>query len=411
MKKYKVRLLGTSVLVTAMAMFSTPTVAQDTADSLRQQVDALSQRVEELEGRSVLTGRTPGLKLTFGGYAKADFIYDLDQDTGDLFVPEAIDVDGLDDQRFTAHARQSRLFFTAQGDAFKAHIEGDFFGVGGNQVFSNSASFRLRHAYGEFNAGSGKVLAGQFWTNFMPIAYYPSTVDFNGPAGIPFIRQAQLRYTWTPSDRLTLSASLENSEFSGRDAAGNIVGETTGSGLQAGLDGVPDLTFAGDYSADTWGLRAAVVLRELNSPDGSDSETGYGVNIAGRTDLWEGGSFVGSVTYGDGIGRYLINGFGQDAFIDAGGDVNTIEAFGLTAQVNHKFTNKLTGALAYGLYDVSDTFAPDDLEQVQTLHATMFYKPTDRVTLGAEAIFGERENADGASRSITRLQTSVQFSF
>lgn len=67
-------------------------------------------------------------------------------------------------------------------------------------------------AYGEL----GAVLAGQYWTLFMPLESYPGTVDFQGPAGIPFMRQAQLRFTADLGDGLTLAGSLENSDFNGR---------------------------------------------------------------------------------------------------------------------------------------------------------------------------------------------------
>ena len=101
----------------------------------------------------------------------------------------------------------------------KTRFEGDFFGSGGNQIFSNSTSFRLRHAFGSV----GGLLAGQTWSNFMPIESYPGTVDFNGPAGLTFIRQAQLRYTHKIDDHLTLRGSVENSEFNGRAADGTVV--------------------------------------------------------------------------------------------------------------------------------------------------------------------------------------------
>lgn len=179
-------------------------------------------------------------RVLIGGYAKADFIYDFDEGLGDFLVQEAISVsDDGDETNFRAHARQSRLFlrtFTPSDyGEVRTHIEGDFFGSGGNEAFSNSTGFRLRHAYGEV----GPVLAGQFWTLFMPIESYPGTVDFQGPAGIPFIRQAQLRYTADLGDGLKLAGSLENSEFNGRTSAG-VFGESLGSGVEARLDKAPD---------------------------------------------------------------------------------------------------------------------------------------------------------------------------
>lgn len=337
-------------------------------------------------------------------------IYDVSESTGDLFVPESITVDGPDDAGFRAHARQSRLFVKTKtpsefGDV-KTLFEGDFFGSGGNEVFSNSASFRIRHAYGEV----GGLGVGQFWTNFMPIESYPSTVDFNGPAGIPFIRQAQVRYTAPLNDNLTVSGSLENSEFNGRDANG-VFSESLTLGVAAGLDKFPDATLAATYRDDFGLIKLAGVGRILSSPVGDDDAFGWGVNLSGNTGLWKGGNLLGSLTYGDGVGRYILNGFGQDAFVDASGDIDTIEAYGITGQITHALTDNITLGLAYGRYEALDTFGPNDLEAVNTIHATAFWNPTERVTIGGEVIWGDRENENGADDDALRLQTSFQVNF
>ena len=182
-----------AAILLASTSISTSAYADSAADIqvLRQQLEAMQKRLIELEAkqaktaekvedthdRAVLsTGKgtggfvVPGTNTEFsiGGYVKADLIYDFDESLGDLFVPESISTGDDDDtQRFRAHARQSRLNFktktpTSYGD-LKTLLEGDFFGSGGNEVFSNSASFRLRHAWAEI----GNFGVGQFWTNFM----------------------------------------------------------------------------------------------------------------------------------------------------------------------------------------------------------------------------------------------------
>ena len=430
----KSRLLASCIIAAGVMGYGSAAFADAELDTLKRQIEVLSKRIADLEkeqvetkqtvqdtrDRAVLsTGKSPGsfklpgtnTEFEIGGYVKADLIFDVNESTGDAFAPESISVsDADDDERFRAHARQSRLFVKTKtpsefGDV-KTLLEGDFFGVGGSEISSNSASFRLRHAYGEI----GGFGAGQFWTNFMPIESYPSTVDFNGPAGIPFIRQAQIRYTHPVSDSLTVSGSLENSEFSGRNAAGNF-SESTNIGIRAGLDKYPDATLAATYRGDFGLVKLAGVGRVLGSPVGNDEAFGYGVNLSGNTKLWEGGKLLGSLTYGDGVGRYILNGAGQDAFVDASGDISTIEAYGLTAQVTQQVTDKLSLGLSYGRYEALDTFGANDLEEVNTIHATAFYKPTKRVTLGGEVVWGNRVNEDGASDDALRLQTSVQLNF
>ena len=426
-----------------------PATAASEIDALQAQIEALARQVEDLKraqaaaeakaakraekakdtGNKVLAKGSPGTfiipgtntEFHIGGYVKGDAIYDLSEDAGgDLFFANSISTgDANDESSFSAHARQSRLRVrtktpTQFGD-LKTLLEGDFFNTEGNEVISNSAGLRLRHAWGEL----GNWGVGQFWTNFMPIESYPATVDFNGPAGLPFIRQVQVRYTQNVSDNFKWTASLENSEFDGRgigfDAANPTrivtIGETTGfGGLDAGFDVAPDATFAATYF-DDWGLvKLAGVGRILGNPNGGD-EFGWGVNLSGNAKLWPGGKVNGSFSYGDGIGRYILNGVNNDGFIDATGDLETIEAYGLNVGVTQKVADNVTVGLQYGRYESLDTFAAGDIDTLNTVHATVFYKPLPRVTLGGEVIYGDREDQDGDDDDAVRLQTSLQVNF
>ena len=396
----------------------------------------MMKRMEELENRQVETqveieetresavitsGKSPGsfvlpgsdTTITIYGYVKADLIYDVNEGNGDVFVPEAITTSGNDEPRFRAHARQTRFGIKTSTPTdmgpLKTRFEGDFFGGSGNQVFSNSTSFRLRHAFGSI----GGLTAGQTWSNFMAIESYPGTVDFNGPAGLTFIRQAQLRYTAPIGDGFSLSCSIENSEFNGRAADGTVFGEGRGGiGVNAGIDKAPDFTAALRYR-DDWGLvKLAGLGRLLGSPnDQGDDDIGWAVSLSGNAELWPGGKVVGAFLYGDGVGRYLINGFGQDAFVDDDGDVHPIEAFGGAIQVRQQLTDEFAVALAYGRSEFNDSQRGSDLDNVNTVHASLFWSPVERLTFGGEVIWGNREDADGSDDSAVRLQTSVQVNF
>jgi len=437
------RLIGSTVLA-AVILAAGPTAPtaqageQDEIRILREQVQKLQKRLDELEQKQaeteqeveetkenalIATGSSPGryripgteTEFEISGYVKGDFIFDTQEGAGDFFVTENITTSEQgDEQRFRAHARQSRVriktFTPTEWGELTTHIEGDFFGGGGNQAFSNSTPFRLRHA----TATIGGVRIGQYWTNFMPIASYPWTVDFQGPAGIPFIRQAQIRYTHQVNENLSISGSLENSEFNGRNAAGAFgeAGLGQNLGINAGIDKAPDVTAAATYK-DDWGMvKVAALGRYLGSPNGNgDGEFGWGINLSGNATPWPGGVIRAQFTYGDGVGRYIINGFGQDAFVRANGDVDTIEAYGVTAQVGQQVTEDLLALVAFGRYEAMDSFAPGDLDNTNSLHATLFWTPIDRLTIGGEVIWGNREDANGASDSNVRLQASVQVNF
>ena len=363
-------LVGATALITGA--LSAPALAQST-EELKAQVRELTERVNEIENRGHVN-LPSGTTLTFGGYAKLDMIYDFDQGQGDTALVSGLVPGAPSDGGFRAHVRQSRLNFRTDTQTEKGplttFVEIDFFGTRGNEVLSNSHQPRLRHAYGQWNGWT----AGQTWSTFMPIELHPNTVDFQGPTGATFIRQALLRYTFPAGENFKIALALENSEFSGRgvNSMGAIVGvgQSTGSafaGVNAGFDTLPDFVASG-----TWSHNGSTVK---------------------------------------GIGRYIIDGVGQDAFIDATGRLNTIEAYGGNAQITHKFSDKVSIGLTYGYYEVEDTFTLTDTKQLQTVHASLFWSPVKRMTVGAEINWGERELANGATADATRLQTSVQFNF
>ncbi|MDX1606752.1 MAG: DcaP family trimeric outer membrane transporter, partial [Candidatus Competibacterales bacterium] len=332
-----------------------------------------------------------------------------DEDLGDTLFPGAVVTDpdaAPEEGKFRFHARQSRLFIktwtpTGMGE-MSTHFEGDFFGGGGNEVFSNSTSFRIRHAYGEI----GPWLAGQTWTNFLHFAAYPGTVDFGGPMGVSFVRQAQVRYT-VPMGDGSLSFSLENPEATGFPNA---------------QDEAPDATVRYKWSGGSATIETSAVLRRLAYDDGvdSDSEFGYGLMLAGNYSIGN-TTLMGGFIYGDGVGRYLYVGSGSNngqsgigsAFIDDEGSLETVEAFGIVAAIKHQWTPQFSSQLAYGRAESdkpADQF-PEATEFLETIHFSNFWTPVDRVTFGFEVARAAKELHNGDDGDALRVQFSTQYSF
>ena len=392
--------------------------------SLKQELRMLTERMQELEAklaeteekvdetrdRAILsTGKSPGsflipgtdTEFSISGYVKADFIYDLKQKQGSTIYPAGLNTSPGDDQgHFQAHARQSRLKIststpTPLGD-LNAVIETDFFGAGGNQNQSNSYGLRLRNAYVQI----GGLLAGQYWTNFGTLAAYPGTVDFEGPSGITFIRQAQVRWTQSIDDKLKFAVSLENPE-----ANQNIGGKF--------LDRLPDAVVALEYN-DDWGqFRISALGRQLTSPDDKQDELAYGINVGGAFAAWPGGNILANFTYGDGIGRYLIDGVGEGAIYDmAAQRLETKKALGIVLGANHKFTDTVMGQVVVGRHDIKDAQRlRAGFKRVNTVHTSLFWSPLSRLTVGGEVVYYDKEVYTGDKIENIRLQTSVQVSF
>ena len=367
---------GTCAVV--LGAFAGPALAQS-GDQGR--IEALEARVETLETRE-------GFRLPGGatgeiyGYVKGDVIFDSDFDLGDtIFGLADIGTAGgpAEGEASRAHARQSRLGFRATrptdaGEVF-ARIEGDFFGG-----TSGAPEFRLRHAYGEFQG----LLVGQTWTNFMPIESYPATVDFQGPAGLPFVRQGQVRYTYTSAQGVGFSASVED---------------------DPGDSDRVSVTGAVFYEADNYFLKLAGLSREVNTDTGD--EDGWGVNLSGNAELWQGGRLNASYTTGEAIGSFMV--FGG---MDVDDDGEAIETEGWNVGIAQDVAD-FTFGIQYGYREIDDFAgaAGDDTETLETVHLTAQYAWTDNVNVGLEYIYGEREEFGGSSFDNDRVQFAVQYTF
>ncbi len=356
----------TRVLAGAVALTGAlqPAFAQDA------RVTALEARVAELEERPKLSFGVGGVDLTVYGYIKADLIYDVDSDLGTtIFGLGSLAPGAGTGSNFRGQAIQSRLGVRAEFDGATAVLEGDFFGSGGGQ-------FRLRHAY----VDTGSLLFGQTWTNFMPIESYPSTLDFQGPAGIPFARVTQARYTFGGDSGLGFSASIEQS---------------------AGSSSEPALTAAVFHTGERYFVKLAALSTNVSTPTGDVD--GFGVNLSGNAQLWNGGSLNASYTTGEAISSYLVFG-GDDTFGGA-----AVESEGVTIGVSQE-VNNWTFGLAYGWRE-NDIGAATDTESLETIHLTTVYQLRENTTLGLEYITGERDLFNGSSASADRVQAAVQFNF
>ncbi len=369
------------------------------AQSIEQRLDALTARVNELSvGAPSQAGPgfqvAPNTRLEFYGFVKLDFFQDFDADIGDDFFGLPLIPPGTPSENtFSAHARQSQFGFKTYTDTsygeLVTRVEGDFEGVGSD----GSGGFRLRHAYGEI----GPWLVGQTWGLFTPINSYPNSLDFQGPAGVPFSRPIQVRYTYDAGNGVKVIGSIERDplDSSGDDAFG---GPTSAR--------FPSLNAAVNYSFGGNFVQAAAIYRSL---DGLSGETvdGFGINLSGNASLWEGGLLQVAATTGEGIGS--IDVFGVPDLDVAG--TEAIEHSGITIGITQKITPKLSVALVGGFSDTEYGGDLTGIENITTAHATVYYSPVEKVTLGVEFIYGDVERFDGTSFDARRLQASATFNF
>lgn len=344
---------------------------------------ALRARIDRLEADAAANAARPDLSFGLGsgttvtvyGFVRGEAFYDFDFDQGDLSNTAGLNTATATDGAFNTSVRVSRLGFRLSSETdigtIGGQLEYDLFGSGG------TAELRLRHANFTINGW----LVGQTWTNFMPIGQYPTSADFNGPVGIPFTRQPQVRYTGTAGD-LTYSFSIEEAAWVSED---------------------PVVTAAVQYDTDMFTGRLSAISGTVQEAGFEDDA--YGINVAAIGRLWQGGHVGATYTTGEGIGGIMIGGGNG---LTAAGVANDLD--GYTFEIRQDIGERLNVGFVYGMEEYDDPGAKD-LSELETLHVNGFWRPTENLAIGLEYIMGTRTDGAGAEIDAERIGVSATFSF
>jgi len=433
---------GTLLLTLAATVLASGFAGGARADSLqdlKEQVDALLRQVATLEqqqralsgaqdaaaSNAVTGGATKGsfklpgssTSVTLGGYVKLDAVFSdrsagvgssADQEYEAGGVPVGPDAGANERNQIKLHARQTRFFLktgtpSAWGE-LGTYLEMDLFGTAGNESVSNSHNLRLRHAYGSL----GPLLMGQTWTNFSDVAAYPETVDFGGPAGTIFARQAQIRWTQAFGGG-QWSVALENPE--------TVVSLPNGASFRADDDRVPDLTANIRFDTNLGRYSIAAIARHLRVDSASDP--------ASRSAKWGGGLGVNAVIpsignddlrlslyYGNALGRYTA-GFFNDALLDGNGSIRLPNQWIAMAAYRHFWTPTLRSTMALSALRSNNPAgtAGSVNRSAQSAHVNLMWSPIPQTNFGLEYIVATREIENGQSGRLNRLQVSGQYLF
>jgi hypothetical protein len=419
-------------------------VRADDLQDLKAQIEALQRKVGELEMKqettekkqaavpdNVVTGgatkgsfKLPGsnTSVTLGGYVKLDAVFSNPSagvDTkGDLFLdPTAIPVGPTagnnERNQVKFGARESRLFVktntpTSVGD-LNTHVEFDFYGADGNESVSNSHGFRLRHAYGTL----GNFLAGQTWTNFMNPASLPDTLDFGGPVGQIFDRQAQVRWTQPfggPGSATSgqWSVGVENPEA--------VVQIPGGASFRADTDRLPDVTGQILFNTSIGKISVHGLVRQVRvdakTPAVVDEKLGAAVSVAGVIPTVGKDDFRFTASAGNAIGRYS-DGFFPDGVVGSDGQIRLPKQWGWFAAYRHYWFDQLRSNLVLSTAGENNPAgAPASTNKsTRSAHVNLIWSPVANSDLGLEYIYADRETEDGLKGHLNRLQASAKYAF
>ena len=400
--------LKTGLLATAAAMAiavtSVPAYAQDDLNALRQQLDAMKERLAKLEadkadkrrvaaaaaveaGDKPRSWKLPGTNtsMNIGGFVKMSLIWDFGNSgqTAGTTTSEGIGagfhaVDGsvadntFNGGNFQFTARRSRFWIqtwtpTDWGE-LRTYIEADFAGSAGSGTTGGPSTnlLRLRQAYGTL----GPVLVGKTQTLFGGLIGLPELLHDGAPMALGALRIEQIRYSHNFGGGLVLHVALE-SPHSTSDAAPNdfrgavcssvaaCAAGTFGSLAQTSFNSV-----AGFEGPARW--PDVVVALQWNFPNGAvygsgmigqrfiDTGGGQSATVTGTSrndsDLIWGGALGGryemgrfEVGFNGGIGRGIGNKYFDGGATGLSNGVIVINAGG--TQPNQA---DLRGALVYG---------------------------------------------------------------
>lgn len=407
------------------------------SETLEQRVARLEQALAEKEV-STKAGQAKGAtEYSFGGYIKLDAMASQYSDgeralagVGDDFlVASVIPVGGESgDANFDMQAKHSRIWFktttATEVGTVGSYIEMDFaVNQIGDERISNSSVSRVRHAYLSWQYDKdSSLLAGQTWSTFFNVGSLPDILDFVGPVGTLFERQAQVRWTHALSGTSSLMLALEN-------PSSGLYGES-GSGAGASAydnNALPDMVLryngkSGDFSYSLSGLLREVAYKQNFSNSqaqviaGDDSVYGYGLSFAG---VWQLGSddIRVQLNAGNALGRYLGIQTYRDGVIENNGDIELIDSVGGYVAYRHFWAPKWRSSLVLSASSADNPATVEDATAAsyQSAHVNLVYAPIAALDFGVEYIHAnktiERPVNGDDSGDVDRLQFSAKYTF
>jgi hypothetical protein len=311
-------------------------------------------------------------------------------------------------------ARQSRLGFRGSVPAgehdLKARIEFDFFGYGLDRPDAGGQNtLRLRQAYGEW----GPILGGLTASLFMDDDWWPTIIDYWGPAGMVFYRNVQIRYTPVRGEH-AFAVAIER-PATDLDPAGGPAGIAPRSLL-------PDLT-AQYRLSQGWGyLQLSGILRWLGyDTPGQPVQTkgdalGWGLHASSTISLVPDRlKLLAAVVYGAGISYYMNDATPDLAFGGTGAapKAEAVPMLGISAYLDVAWSKLLCSSVGYStviMYN-RDLQGASAFKSGQYASVNLLVTPFKGFMAGPEFLWGERIDEGGAYGTDTRLQISVKYSF
>jgi hypothetical protein len=359
----------------------------------------------------------PVAEVVVYGFVKGDFIYSIDNDTGNVFsIPELFSEPSgdLDNDHLRAHAFQTRFGIRSRADTaigqIRTQIEGDFFSAPFDDPPGN---FRLRHAFGEWDLmPNWTFLAGQTTRTAVLVPIGVPTVDFGYSAGVgSFPRAMQVRMTYHAgpiSWAVAVEKPTRETEASWPDLSAYVQFDAPGGHEFIVSGSIQDrdrrdlnplhTSRERDRGGVGWVVGAGANIRIM---DIATLSTGvhYGENGgACAYILQEIGCYSQIDSFKDvGVGGTFLDFYGADALaFQVGLSFNVTDTTTFNVQYGYSTTENLLRRGDFPGIVLTD-YRPASRIESHTVHANILWQPVRQMRLGWEVMWGEYNIKGGDS--------------
>jgi hypothetical protein len=379
------------------------------ASYLFAQLDTVEIRdaIGDLNSSAVKKGKFPGsiqlpdhnTSIGFGGFIKTIVYFDSDKENkSDVITPGYFNPAESKGQ-FGISAKLSRFLFDARNYSSFGNLRGYF------EVDFTNGGFNMRHAYANWKNGKHDILAGLFWSGLMDLPALASIEGTGEPSisGVIFNRQAQLRYTYTISDKWNFHISLEDPSSSDALLPAGFKPFTKAPDVIAAV-GVND---PGIGHVQLAGIVRVIQLDSANKYNLSGTATA--LSFASYLVIGSKGRLILSASYGTGLGKYMLGINGLAGYIDKQQKLALIDTYGGILGYSHKFNEKLRTNLGIGTAGLSNTENTNvTFEKSLYGFANIFYQIMPMFTAGIEYIYAESKYSGGVKAKNNRIQLGIQ---
>ena len=394
---------------TAASLFAAGAIAaEEETDFAASKGSALEAQLHERLKSAIRTIPGTDTQFLIGGYVQVDGIATRKKQDGDeqnTFIVSTTPF-GPANADYRLSVRQSTLQWlsrtpTSIGDVW-TRLEANLFPLDGktapelNQLFVR---------FGDW------LLVGKTYSTFMDDGALPTTLDYNGPSGVTFVRQWLARVSIPFGSGWALQASVEEPQAD-LEGGGELFSVHTDARR-------PDLAARVRWEGDFGHVQLAGLSRSIDaigeSPFGTRTRhvNGTGVSFSGSLDVFGGDTVQWQAVTGKGVGRYF-----NDPLSATGVALGTDRRFdllrssGVTLYYQHKWTPDwmtVAGASTLWISDDGQLRAPDELRRVVYASANLIHRLTPTLIVGGEVLWGQATRVDGTSATNTRVQLSVRY--